>query len=374
MLPERQNPGSAEARSESMRTRVSPADLRTFLEALFQAAGYQDDDIREGAGAFLLQEMRGVQTHALRRLRQMIDDASTGAMNPRPQRRVLHESRATVIVDGDSGLGIASCMMGMEHALRLSKNFGVGFATVLNSNHFLAAAPYCWRAAEQGAVGMVFANGHSSMAYPGTNVGALGNSPVGYGVPTGAGFPIIFDAALTLSGGKLTQLAKESVEVPEGFLGYDAEGNFTRYPGAMLNGGVPLPIGLHKGGGLAVLIDVITGIIAGSTFLRGARPDNHPEWNRTTNTHSFIALNVETFMPRADFEERMAAYVRELKSRPLAPGYDEILLPGERAERRIRECERNGIPLEEDVVERLIDLSNRYAVSLPFPRPSSASE
>ncbi|HWC29759.1 MAG TPA: Ldh family oxidoreductase, partial [Dehalococcoidia bacterium] len=135
---------------------------------------------------------------------------------------------------------------------------------------------------------------------------------------------------------------------------------------AVLNGGVPLPIGLHKGGGLAILIDVLTAVLAGSGFLRSGKLKVHPEWRRNTTTHSFIAFDIETFMPRADFEERMAAYIADLKSHELAAGYDEILLPGERAARAMDDCRQNGVPLHDDVVERLRELSGRYSVPLPF--------
>jgi len=358
--------GQGDRQGTSMATRVAIENLREFIAALLRAGGFKEDDVLVGTDAFLLQEMRGVQTHALRRLRGMIEGIGTGEINPNPKRRVLHEHQAAVIVDGDFGLGISSCMMAMEQALRLAKRFGIGLCVLLNSNHFLAAAPYCMRAADEGAIGLAFANGFGGMAYPGTNVSALGNSPLGFALPTGAGFPIVFDAALTLSGGKLTQWAKHGVSIPDGFLGYDASGNYTSDPASVLAGGVPLPIGLHKGAGLGILVDVLTGVIGGTSFLRSLVPEEHPEWRRTASTHSFIAIDIESFMPVSAFRGRMAAYVAELKSKPLAPGYDEILLPGERAARCIEDCRRHGVPLQDDVVARLADLSRRYGVPMPF--------
>jgi LDH2 family malate/lactate/ureidoglycolate dehydrogenase len=350
-----------------MSTRVPVEALRKVLEDLFRAAGFAGDDVRAGSDAFLLQEMRGVQTHALRRLPSMLDGAANGEINTRPDRRVIRETNAVAVVDGDFGLGITSCLMAMDQALRLSKRFGIGYSVVVNSNHFLAAAPYCLRAAEAGAVGIAFTHSASGMAYPGTNVSSIGNNPIGFALPTAAGFPLVFDSALTLSGGKLTQWSKQGVQIPQGFLGYDANGDVTLDPAAVLAGGVPLPIGLHKGGGLAILVDVLTAIIGGTTFLRAMPPEDHPEWLRTTNTHSFIAFDIDSFMPLSLFAERMAAYVAELKGRPRAAGYDEVLLPGERASRAVRDSQEHGVPLEADVAERLRELGNRYSVPLPFP-------
>ena len=350
-----------------MTTRVDKSRLREFIEAAFRAAGYQEDDVQIGTDAFLLQEMRGVQTHALRRLHGMLDDVASGRIKTQPNRRTVREHGAIKVIDGDTGLGITSCRNAMDEAISLSKQFGIGFCVVVNSNHFLAAAPYCIHAAESGVIGLLFANGMSGMAYPGTYVGALGNSPSGYGVPTGAGFPLVFDAALTLSGGKLTQWTRQGkTEIPDGFLGYDAQGNYTSDPSVILAGGTPLPIGLHKGAGLGILIDVISGVLAGSSFLRTLIPAEHPDWKRSSDTHTCIAIDIETFMPLDEFKERMAAYVADIKSKPLAEGYEEILLPGERAARTIADAEANGVALEDEVVERMQAVSRQYGVPLAW--------
>jgi len=348
-----------------MTTRYAIDGLKDFVTSLFSAAGMPDADADVCADAFVLQEVRGVKTHGLRRLRQRVDEVRQGGVNVRPKRRVIREDGATVIIDADSGNGILGCVEGMDRAVGLAKRFGIGYAIVVNSNHFLAAAPYVIRAAEAGTIGIALANGQSSMAYPGTNVGALGNSPMGYALPTGAGFPIVFDSALTISGGRMMQLVQEGAQMPDGFFGYDASGNYTSDPAAVHGGGVALPIGMHKGAGLAVLIDVLTGVISGRSFLRTLVPDDRPEWRWTRNTHSFIAIEIERFMPLDVFRAQMAAYIADLKDKPLAPGYKEILLPGERAARSVEDCTRNGVPVEDDVVEHLADLSQRYSVPLP---------
>jgi LDH2 family malate/lactate/ureidoglycolate dehydrogenase len=352
-------------------TTVPVERLRAFIEALFRAAGYEEHDVQTGTDAFLLQEMRGIQTHALRRLRAMIDDGKAGKYNLKPNRRVVIENGGAYVYDGDSGLGITSCMDAMDLAIEGAKAHGLGYCGVVNSNHFLAAAPYCVRAAEAGAIGLAYAGGGASMAYPGTKVGTLGNSPVGFGAPTAAGFSIIFDSALTMSGGRLIQWAKQGKKVPDGFFGYDAQGNYTDDPGAIYPGGVPLPIGMHKGAGLAILVDILSCVINGASFLRTLAPADHPEWKRDSSSHGFIAIDIEHLMPLDDFKERMAAYVADVKSKPLAEGYDEIFLPGERAARQIEACKRNGVTLEADVVPRMIDLADRYGVPLPFERATA---
>src|SRR5690606_1469784 len=147
--------------------------------------------------AFVLQEMRGVGTHGLRRLPSLLDGLTEGSVNPQPKRRVVAEAASMVLMDGDGGPGIPACDEAMQRAIAVAKAGGTGFAVVRNSGHFLGAAPYCLAAVEQGAIGIAFSNAGASMAYPGTTEAVLGNGPFGYAFPTAAGFPIVYDGAMT---------------------------------------------------------------------------------------------------------------------------------------------------------------------------------
>ena len=134
------------------------------------------------------------------------------------------------------------------------------------------------------------------------------------------------------------------------------------YPGA--RGSV---IGGHKGAGLAILVEALTGVLGGAAFLSDITPRDQAD--RTDKTHAVshccIAIDVGAFMPAADFEARMADFVADLKSSPLDDGSDEIRLPGERMERTRRECEVRGVPLEPDVRQELEEWADRLGVLCP---------
>lgn len=345
---------------------VSPAALTAFVEKLFLAAKLSHTDARLCAEVHVLQEVRGVTTHGLRHVPLNLEGLTKGQMNPHPNRTMVRDGVATMVLDGDGGIGIVGCMDAMYRTIAKAKQSGIGIGIVIHSNHFLSAAPYCLRATEQGMIGMCFSNTWSSMGYPGANVRVIANSPLGFGVPSGAEFPINFDSALTTSGGKLSQWIREGKSIPPGLLGIDKEGNPSSDPTAVLHGGIPWPIGGHKGGGLAVLVEILTGVLGGTGFLHGIQPPGLRTSEEESESQCCIAIDIARFMPLAEFRERMVAFISDLKSNPLASGYSEILLPGERAHRTQLRCLRDGVALEPDVAADFRAWAERLNVTFPF--------
>lgn len=345
---------------------VSGAVLTAFVQKLFVAAKLPDADARLCAEIHVLQEVRGVTTHGLRHVFMNLDSLTKGQMNPCPDRTVLRDEAATVVLDGDHGVGLVGCMDAMHRTIVKAKQFGIGIGIVIHSNHFLSAAPYCLRATEHGMIGICFSNTWASMGYPGTNVRAIANSPIGFGIPSDAEFPIIFDSALTTSGGKLSQWIREGKTIPPALLGMDKEGNPSSDPTAVLRGGTPWPIGGHKGAGLAVLIEILTGVLGGSGFLHGIQPPSLRTSKEESESQCCIVIDIARFMPLTEFRERMVAFIGDLKGNPLASGYAEILLPGERAHRTQLHCLQNGVTLETDVAADFSAWAEQLNVALPF--------
>ena len=345
---------------------VSPVLLTAFVEKLFVAAGLSDSDARLCAEIHVLQESRGIITHGLRHVPLNLEGLTKGQMNPRPNRTVLRDDAATIVIDGDRGVGILGCMDAMHRAIAKAKQFGIGIAIVIHSNHFLSAAPYCLRAAEEGMIGICFSNTWASMGYPGATARVIANSPTGFGVPSGAGFPVIFDSSLTTSGGKLSQWIREGKAIPPALLGIDKEGNSSADPAEVLHGGTPWPIGGHKGAGLAVLVEILTGLLGGRGFLHGVQAPNLRTSKEQYESQCCLVIDIERFMPLTEFRKRMTAFVGDLKGNPLAEGYTEILLPGERARRTQMQSLQNGVILEREVEAEFRAWAQRLSVAFPF--------
>jgi len=345
---------------------VSAAVLTAFIEKLFVSAKLPHADAKLCAEIHVLQEVRGVTTHGLRHVPTNLDSLTKGRMNPLPKCTLLRDEAATFVLDGDQSVGIVGCMDAMRRAITKAKWFGVGLGIVIHSNHFLSAAPYCLRATQRGMIGICFSNTWASMGYPGTNARVIANSPIGFGVPTGAEFPVIFDSALTTSGGKLSQWIREGKAIPAALFGIDKEGNPASDPTAVLQGGTPWPIGDHKGAGLAVLVEILTGVLGGSGFLHGIQPPSLRTSSEQSEIQCCIVIDIGRFMPLTEFQDRVLAFISDLKSNPLASGYTEILLPGERAHRSQQRCLQEGVSLETDVAADLLGWAERLNVVFPF--------
>lgn len=344
---------------------VAHGVMTGFVTQLFEAAGLAAADAALAAGVFVLQEMRGIHTHGLRRIERNLAWLREGRMNPRPDRRVLSDRGATVVLDGDHGIGLAGCMDAMDRAVAKARGHGIGIGIVINSNHFLAAAPYCLRAADQGLVGLAFSNTYASMGYPGAAGRVVGNGPLGFAAPTAAGFPLVFDAALSASYGRLTQWLRSGQPIPPDLPAVDAEGRPTRDPAAVLEGGTPMPIGLHKGAGLVLLIEILTGILGGGAFLSQILAPERRASKADAESQCCIAIDIGHFMPVPEFLDRMAAFVEDLKRQPKA-GDGEIHVPGERACQSLETTRREGIPLPPDLADELRRLAREAGLAAPF--------
>ena len=348
-------------------TRVAADVLETFVRDLFLAAGVPGGDAETIAQAILSQEIRGNTTHGLRLVHFNLRGLDDGTIRANPDQPVLSDRGMTAVIEGDHGVGIVGCMKAMRLAIRKAREGGIGIALIVRNNHFLAAVPYCLEAANAGMIGIAFSNTKGSMGYPGARGSVIGNTPMGFGIPTAGGFPILFDACMTASGGRMRQWIREGRRIPRDIRGFDRDGRPTDDPQAVIGGGTTLPIGVHKGAGLAILVEVLTGVLGGAAFLSDITPRDQAD--RTDKTHAVshccIAIDIEAFMPVAEFEARMADFIADLKDNPMDGESDEIRLPGERMERTRRECEIHGVALEPDVQGELEAWAERLGVRFP---------
>ena len=339
--------------------RIAANDLQDFVARLFAASGLQDGQARTCAETFLLQEMRGVHHHGLARLASTLDALGNGTLNPRPEIRLLRREGAISLLDADRAPGMLACHEAMSQAMSSVGGHGIGMAVVRNSSHFLAAAPYCIKATEAGFIGIAFSNSPASMAYPGARRAVLGNGPFGYAVPQAGGFPIVFDAAMTVSGGQLIEMSHRGEELPAALAGLDARGEPTTDPSAILDGGATLPIGLHKGAGLVLLFELLTGVLGGGDFLYSS------EGSFSSESQCCIAIRTDAFSSADQFLDRVTAYVRGIRS--AAKSSDgEALLPGERAHHSLERSLREGIALDPETAESLRHQASRLGVAAPF--------
>ncbi|MFQ3645812.1 MAG: Ldh family oxidoreductase [Anaerolineae bacterium] len=343
-----------------------PADkLADFTYNAFRAMGVPEDEARMCAHGLMYSELHTLpgQGQGVRRLPVYYERISRGYIHPGALFEIVKETPALALVDAHNGLGSAVAQRSMHMAAQKAKVSGVGTVIVRNSTHFGSSAVPALIALDYKCIGIAMTNAGPEMAPWGGATGATGTNPWGIAAPTGMGFPLVLDIALTTAGkGMMRWYAREGKKMPLDWA-LTPEGYETDDPNAAMEGFL-LGIGGHKGYGLAVMTDVITGVISGGGY--GLMPYSNPA--KQDVAHTFIAIDIEFFMPLQTFIDRIDHFIRDIKSQKLRPGFDEILVPGEIDYRREQHYRLNGCELDAEVFDQLQELAATLKISFPFER------
>lgn len=345
--------------------RVPVDALENFVYRAFKAMGMSDADAKMCTNGLMQSELhchpgQGQGVGGLIGYHRRI---SNGWYTLNAPFEVVKESSALALVDAHNAPGSITSQRAMRLAVEKAKISGIGTVVVRNSTHFGSSAVHARIAAEHDCIGIAMTNAGPEMAPWGAASGVVGTNPWGLAAPTGGDFPVVLDVALTTAGkGMMRWFEREGKKMPLDWA-LTPEGNETDDPAAAMTGAL-LGIGQYKGFGLAMLTDVLTGVLSGGGF--GLVPYAKPE--KLDVSHTFIALDIEWFMPIATFKQRMNDFIHQIKSAKLRPGFSEILVPGEIDYRREQERRRDGTQLDAEVFDKLQALANELKIEFPFER------
>ena len=328
-------------------TRVIDFTARAFL-----ACGATEDAARKTARHLIGADLRGVDTHGIVRLPLYVSRVQKGLMDARSAPELIRESATTAVFDGRNALGQYVAHEAMQRAIDKARDHDLGVVTVRHSNHYGAAAEYALMAAEAGMIGMTTTNTAPLMPPKGGAARRVGNNPLSIGVPSRLKAPLTLDIALSVVAAWNLMLAHGRGEkIPLGWA-LDSEGNPTDDPyQGFVGGGTLLPIAGHKGFGLALMMDVLSGVLSGGQFANQTRGLKSEE--PVGVSHFMLAINVEAFMPLAEFHERIDELVRLMKSAPRRDGVSELMVPGEPEHRKMVQRQAEGILIEDRVIREL---------------------
>jgi LDH2 family malate/lactate/ureidoglycolate dehydrogenase len=348
-----------------------PVDaLDDFTVRAFQAMGVSPEEARLCANALMQSELRCLpgQGQGVRRLPVYNERIGNGWITPGAPYEIIKESPALALVDAHNALGSVIGQKSMRLAVEKAKVCGVGTVIVRGSTHFGSSAVHARVALEHDCIGIALTNAGPEMAPWGARTGVVGTNPWGIAAPTGGDFPVVLDIALTTAGkGMMQWYAREGQKMPLDWA-LTPDGYETDDPNAAMQGFL-LGIGQHKGYGLAMMTDVITGVLSGGGY--GLTPYANPA--KQDVAHTFIALDIEWFMPVSEFKARMDAFIHDIKSAKLRPGFDEVLVPGEIDYRREQDYRKNGARLDAVIFDQLAELARKLNIDFPFEREVVAS-
>lgn len=341
--------------------RVAVADLENFVRRAFLAMGLSGQEADICTAGLMSSELRCLpgQGQGVSRLSGYYDRISRGLYQPGAQMTRLKESPALALVDANMVMGSVVGQAAMGIAIDKAKTCGIGACFVFNSTHFGSSGYHARRALDADCIGIAITNAGAEMAPWGGASPRVGTNPWGLAAPTGGDFPVVLDIALTTAGkGMMRWREREGKAMPRDWA-LTPEGLETDEPSAAMAGAL-LGIGQYKGYGLSLFTDVLTGVISGGGF--GLAPFADRNIAKLDVAHTFIAIDIDWFMPVAEFKARMDAFIAEIKSSALRPGFDEILAPGEIDYRREQAYRRDGAQLDAQVYARLRELADKLGI------------
>jgi LDH2 family malate/lactate/ureidoglycolate dehydrogenase len=344
--------------------RIDPTRLLDVATKIYQRTGMPEPDARVAADTLVQADLWGHQSHGVMRLSWYVGRLKTGVCKPVAKPEFVVDAGAIAVIDGKDAMGQVLTARAMDEAIRRSKAHGVGAVALRNSNHFGTAMYFTLMAARAGCVGFLSTNASPAMAPWGGRKKTVGTNPWSWAAPAGGRSPMVLDIANTgVARGKIYLAKQKGIPIPEGWA-INAAGVPTVDPAEAIEG-IILPMAQHKGYAIAVMMDMLSGVLAGSAFGSAVHGPYQTE-HRSGAGQFMMALNIEAFQPLAEFGLRMERYIEELKAVPLAQGFEEIVYPGELEARNDARNRAEGLLLPDDTRSDLRDLSEALAVELPF--------
>ncbi len=339
------------------------AQLESLSTALATHAGIPPSDALILAQSLVDADARGIHTHGLSRLPIYLERIRLGLIDPRATLVIDHKRGSVLSLDAANGLGQVQAVRALDFLYPLARTNGVATATIRRSQHFGALSYYTDLAAAQGFILLAMTNCEPAMAPTGGFDAFFGTNPIAASFPT-AGAPVKIDMATSIvARGNIIAANKRGEAIPKGWA-LTREGLPTTNAAEALAGTVQTMAG-HKGYALAMMVEVFSSVLSGAA-IGDEIGSMYKDLTRPQNVgHFFCLFNVEAFLPRADYDVRMASMIDRLKAGQRQPGVDEILIPGERSERKAQASSAAGITLGADTCVELQKLC--AATGVPWP-------
>jgi LDH2 family malate/lactate/ureidoglycolate dehydrogenase len=354
---------------------VDDERLKKFCNQVFVKLGVPEKDAEVTSDVLVMSDLRAIPSHGVARLMRYVNGIKGGTILPNIKPKIVTESETTAAIDGQNGLGQPAGYFGMNLAINKAKKIGAGFVTVRNSNHYGIAGYYSMMALKDNLIGISMTNS-APLAVPtfGRDM-IIGTNPISVVAPCGKERPYVLDMATTVvPRGKLEVLQRLGKPMPLGWA-VDAQGVPTSDTKQVLDnmtkavGGGVLPLGGagedlsgHKGYGLSLLVDVLSGALSGAGY--GPNVDSKKAGKPVPANvgHFFGALKIENFIPLNQFKTTMDEMLAGLKSSNKAKGAQRIYIHGEKEFEKYDEYRRNGVPLEESVIAAMKKLSTEMNI------------
>lgn len=302
--------------------------LRGTVSAIFESLGYSPSAAHIVSDSLVEADLRGVSSHGTMRVPMYVERIQAGSVSRHERAEIVSDNGAVCVLDARHALGCLTSDQAMALAVRKATEFGLGAVAVRNGFHFGAAARYVLQAIDGGCIGIAAANTRPLMAAIGGAEAVVGNNPLSIGAPSADGVPIVLDMALSEAAfGKIKAAEMSGRTIPSTWA-TGPDGVPTTDPGEAIRG-LLLPAGGPKGFGLAMMIDILTGVLSGGGWGNDVKGLYVEPQTPNNCSHFFMAVNIEAFTDRTLFGTVVAAMASNVRHSSRATGTDVLFTPGE---------------------------------------------
>jgi len=357
-------------------TRIDSDELRILLTHLFTKQDIEPGDAAIAADVLIRADLRGVESHGINNLEMYLEPLRKGSIVARAPLEALRETPVSATLDAHGGLGIIQAVKAMNLCLDKAARSGMAMVTVRRSHHFGMAAYYAMMALERDFIGISLTNNAGVAVLP--TFGAqpmFSSNPICFGAPSTREPHFVMDFATTVSSmSKLYRMVDEgdTRKVPFG-LALNDKAQPTDDPVEAVKARKHLPLGSspemssHKGYGLAVMVDILTGVLSGGIYgnLAERNPPDDPVL-KSSSSHFFAAINPEIFRPVDDFKRDMDDMLQALRDSEKLPGAERIFTHGEKEFETEKDRLKNGIPYNAFMIKKLKTVAEISGIDWPI--------
>ena len=345
--------------------------LRSVTKEILMTQNISEKDASLATDALIKADLRGVESHGVSNmLRAYLGAFKSNSLNPKPNWKIVKETASCATINSDNGLGIVVAPQAMEIAVEKAKKTGAGIVTMNNCGHLGMLAYHSMIASDNDMIGTTMAACSPRMVPTYSSVRALGTNPISYSAPADKLPDFVFDAAMTsVAGNKIVLASRLNVPLSPGWIA-DKDGNpimeevnieelnhedesknlENRYNKGYISSSVDLlpfggtrEIGSHKGYSMAVVVDILAGILNGTRTA--------PTGEYKNQGHFVAAYDIDAFMDKKEFKELMDRYLQSFLDLPSNSEGKKVVYAGYLES--IEESKRSefGIPLHKEVVD-----------------------
>ena len=350
--------------------RVDYEKLKKFAELVFEKYGYTREDAKIISDVLLKADLMGIESHGVQRLTLYSSGINIGRIKVDAKPEIIKETPLSAVIDAHDGMGQIAAVKAMKLAIKKAEKYGMGYTVVRNSNHYGIAGYYSLMAAEKGLAGMSMTNTQALVVPIFGKKPLLGTNPIAFTVPAKP-YPFHLDMSTSVvTAGKMEVYAKNKKPCPEGWMvdengkvntdaGVFVENRGTGRGGLLPLGGADELYSGHKGYGMAMMVEIMTGIFAGGVTSSGVRkvPD------KELCCHMFWAMDPKMFCDdRESLFDQLSAFLQMLRNSDKAKGHERIYTHGEKEFENMEKVKTLGVLMNNATYKEIMKLSEKTGI------------